>query len=145
MENIKIETTKKGYPALWESGGASTNKGYSQIITGCFGETLHPIYQPGGGHLCCGRHALFILQKGFYVINVFQRRGVFPEIYIYKIIKLNVPNLNEEWEANAEVLLINEFSEGEWDIDLEENLKNAVNAARDKSCHYHCRSTYYVE
>ena len=29
---IRIDKTKKGYPAIWECGGGMTNTGYSQII-----------------------------------------------------------------------------------------------------------------
>ena len=143
--SMKLETTKRGFPALWESGGGMSNTGRSQIICGRNGEARRPIYQPRGGHLACGNHALITVHEGFYIVKASQHRGTYS-LVIYKILKLKVQDLDGEgWEAKADILLINRFSEGEWDILLEEKFEAAVSAARRKSCSYHCRSAYYVD
>lgn len=52
--NIELTITKKGLPALWESGGGATNTGSATIIAGPNGEKLVPIYVRRSGHLSCG-------------------------------------------------------------------------------------------
>jgi len=72
MKKIKIEKTKKGYPALWEQGGGYTNTGEAQIIASSTGGPKKPVYIRRAGSLANGQHALIILEKnGFNEGSIF--------------------------------------------------------------------------
>lgn len=131
---IAVEFTKRGHPALWECGGGMTHRGSAQIICRCNGEPKTFTYAPHGGHLACGQHALFIVEKNDIVIKVFTHNGGLEEGHIYQIL---------DFQENKAVLReINNFSKGEWDQDLG-MFEHAVKAAHSKACDYHCRNIYY--
>lgn len=103
-----VERTKKGYPALWENGGAGRNTGDSVIVCGSKFEPLRPVYVPCGGHLSNGKHALFIVERGFHVITCSQWRGD-NTIKVERIAAI---------DGNKAILdKLCEFSQGEWDND----------------------------
>lgn len=81
---MKIERTKKGFPALWECGGGYTNTGEATIIASSNGAPKKPVYVRRRGHLANGQHALFILEKGDYIIECNHHRRDF-NIYVHKI------------------------------------------------------------
>ena len=82
---FEIERTKKGFPALWEAGGGYTNTGEATIIASPSGAPKKPVYVCRRGHLANREHALFIIEKGDYIIKCNHHRRDF-NIYIYKII-----------------------------------------------------------
>ncbi|MBI5421285.1 MAG: hypothetical protein HZA35_03170 [Parcubacteria group bacterium] len=146
MTTIKIDTTKRGFAAMWESGGGMTSGGSAQIITGRNGEARRPIYMPRGGHLCCGNHALVGVADGFYIVSASVRRGSRDSASIRRIVSTSVKDVDgASWQATAEVEEVNTFSRGEWDKPLEEKFSKAVEAAFQKASSYHCRSTYYID
>jgi len=131
---IDIEVTKKGYPALWEWGGGSSNTGKAEIITGREFERLKPVYIRQKGHLANTAHALFIVDKGYHIIRAWHHREDF-EITIYKILDFDIEN------KKATVRVINKFDNGEWDDEI--NVPSAVEVVKKKATDYHCRSPYF--
>lgn len=132
---IKIERTKKGFPAMWEAGGGFTNTGEAIIIAGKDGKPKKAVYVRRRGPLANENHALIPIVVGDYVISANHHRDDF-EIYVYRIIKI----LEEE----ASIEKIAEFSNGEWDVELPAHLEVAVMAAMQKATCYHCREPHYI-
>ncbi len=146
MKTIGIDTTKRGFAAMWESGGGMTSGGSSTIITGRNGEPRRPVYMPRGGHLACGNHALITVHDGFYFVHAGVSRGSRSSASVWRIVSTSVKDIDgEKWSASAEVELVNSFSKGEWDKPLDEKFAPAVEAAFRKAGSYHCRSAYYVD
>src|SRR3989344_3761112 len=146
MKTIGIDTTKRGFAAMWESGGGMTSGGASTIITGRNGESRRPVYMPRGGHLACGNHALITVHDGFYFVYAGVSRGSRSSASVWRIVSTSVKDIDgEKWSASAEVELVNQFSKGEWDKPLDEKFAPAVEAAFRKAGSYHCRSAYYVD
>jgi hypothetical protein len=135
---ITIELSKKGLPCMWEQGGAYSNTGYSMLIGDAFGNSKKAIYVKRKGELSCGEHALIPLHKGDTIVTVSQWRHDFT-INIYKVVNVDL----EEKFANLE--LINNFSCGEWDKDLDHTYKKIVGVAKDKATSYHCRNAMYIK
>jgi len=153
-KKIEIEKTKKGYPALWESGGSYSNTGKAIIIAGPNGEKKTPIYIRQRGHLACANHALFAVHEGDVVIRSSHHRGDFH----HEVCRLVTIRGDE-----AELELIAEFSRGQWDAGplgqkLEADLARmtagepplidlsiAVQAAEAKATCYHCRSPHFAK
>lgn len=135
---IRIELSKRGIPCLWEDGGGYSNTGDSTIIADMHGNPKKPIYICRSGHLSCGQHALIPVRVNDLVIEASHHRRDFS-IAISKIVSIDIE------ERFAELETVNVFSTGEWDKDLAEKLKKAVNAAMDKATCYHCRSPFYIK
>jgi len=135
MKTVKIERTKKGLPAMWESGGGYTNTGRAVIIADADGSKKKPVYIRLRGSLACENHALFVVKPGDIVVEANHHRRDF-EIRIWRIDQIQ--------EEEARLTLIHEYSRGEWDSDLDKNLQAAVEAAMKKATCYHCRGPHYV-
>lgn len=138
MNKIKVSITrsKKGIPCLWEEGGAYTNTGDCTCICDKDGKPKKAIYVRQRGSLACEKHALIPIRVDDYVVSANQHRGDF-EIYIYKIV-----NINEE---DADVEIVNKFSTGEWDCDVDDKFDNVIKAAKAKAEEYHCRTPYFIQ
>ena len=137
MMKIKIERTKKGFPALWECGGGFTNTGDATIIASPSGGPKKTVYVRRRGHLANSHHALVILEKGDYIIECNHHREDF-KITIYRI-------LNFEIEEDAAIVeLVHEFSRGEWDKEPPAYLEQAVHTAMFKATCYHCREPHFI-
>lgn len=137
VKQIAIELTKRGFPALWEEGGGTSHTGNAIIVAGPQGEPLIPIYVRTGGPLACGRHALFMVRKGYHVISCSRWREDY-NIEVWRIAEINVEN------KRATLELLCEFSQGEWDKEPHDKLSAAINAAIKKSKCYHCRQAHYI-
>lgn len=134
---MKIERTKKGLPAMWESGGGMTNTGHATIIANHNGAPKKPVYIRRSGSLSCNNHALFIVEVGDLVIEAGHHRFDF-EIAVYRIEAID----GEE----ARLSLLHEFSRGEWDVEPPADIMKAVEAAQEKAMIYHCRlPVYYID
>jgi hypothetical protein len=152
MRKLNIERTKKGFPALWESGGGYSNTGKATIIAGPNGEKKAPLYIRQRGPLACANHALFIVHEGDTVIQSSHHRGDFHH-EICRIVAIRGDEAELEWIA--------EFYRGQWDTGplgqkLEADLARmaagepptmelsiAVQMAESKATAYHCRNVYY--
>lgn len=131
---------------MWEEGGGMTSGGSGQIITGRLGEPRRPVYQPRGGHLACGEHALITVHEGFHVVRASVKRGSRDYCIISKIISTEVKDIEgERWEVTATLEELNKFSQGEWDQPLDPTFLPAVEAAFKKAGCYHCRCSHYID
>ena len=146
MKTIRVDATKRGLPAIWESGGGMTSGGSATIIAKRDGSKPRAVYVRRGGHLACGQHALVAVHEGFYVVHAGVSRGARSSATIERIVSVSVKDIDgEKWEAKAEVEEVNAFSRGEWDHPFDEKFAAAVEAAFRKASIYHCRSAYYID
>ena len=137
MKKIKIERTKKGFPALWEQGGGYTNTGEAQIIASSTGGPKKPVYIRRAGSLANGQHALIILEKNDFIIRTYHHREDF-EIFVYQV------KVFELGEDVALTELKYEFSRGEWNEEPPAELEQAVHTAMHKATCYHCREPHFA-
>lgn len=172
MKTLRLEKTKKGLPALWESGGGATNTGTATIIAGAAGEALRPLYVRTRGQLSCSSHALFVVGEGMHIIRADHHRGDFT-IRVYRIVNLVQgsfisPETGEsegaiQWDGCAhgetsglykegpEAVLstvTTEYDRGEWSGDFDPDdspLRAAIEAAKEKATCYHCREPHYYK
>ena len=136
---MKIERTKKGFPALWEQGGGFSNTGKAVIIASPSGGPKKAIYIRSRGSLANAHHALVILEVGDYIIKANHHREDF-EIQIFR-----VSNFEEEKEEIYAITeQVNCFSRGEWDEEPPAYLEQAVHTAMYKATCYHCRKPHYI-
>ncbi len=84
---IKLEKTKRGFAAAWESGGGWTSTGSAFIIAGPKGEAPAPLYVRRRGELACEDHALIVVKAGFFVVNARHHRRDFT-IRVSRIMKI---------------------------------------------------------
>lgn len=139
MKKVLIEKTKKGYPAMWESGGGFTNTGEATIIADKDGQPKKAIYVRNRGQLANLHHALVILEVGDYIVEADHHREDF-EIEILKVLGFE----DKEEETYAIVKQENYFSSGEWDTELPDFLEDAVHVAMEKATCYHCRCPHFI-
>lgn len=145
-KSIKIEATKRGLPAIWETGGGLTSGGSATIIAKSDGSKPRAVFVRTRGHLSGGPHALVCVHEGFYLVHAGVGRGVRQSATIERIVKTSVTDVHgEKFEAVAEVEVVNTFSRGEWDKPLDAKLEAAVEAAFRKASIYHCRSAVYID
>lgn len=136
IEKTNIERTKKGHPALWESGGGYRNTGFATIVANPDGTAKIPVYIRKRGTLSCSDHALFIVSVGDIIVKADHHRYDFV-IDVYRIAAIN--------GDEADIVPIHTFYEGEWDVEPPEDIADAVEAAKNKASHYHCRTPYYYK
>jgi len=133
---IETEKTKRGYHALWESGGGCTNTGGATVICDQNGLPKKAVYVKRSGHLSNREHALVVLAVGDYIINAYHHWRNFW-IKIYRVISFQ--------EKYAVTELVYKFSDGEWNESLPEYLQSAVTAAMEKATCYHCTRAHYIK
>ena len=135
MKKIRIEKTKKSYPALWECGGGFTNTGEATIIASPSGGPKRAIYIRNRGPLANAHHALIPIEVGDYIIFANHHREDF-EIELYKVV---------DFEENVAIVeLEHEFSRGEWNEEPPAELEQAVHTAMHKATCYHCREPHFA-
>lgn len=139
MKKVRIEKTKKGFPAYWEAGGGYTNTGDATIIAGADGQPKKAVYVRRRGHLASAYHALVILEIGDYIINADHHRGDF-EIRIFKVLGFE----DEGEKTFATLEQVNCFSKGEWNTELPVFLETAIEAVKEKATCYHCREPHFI-
>ena len=138
-QKVRLEKTRDGKSAMWETGGSSTNSGDATIIAGPRGEKLTPIYVPRDGYMT-GRHALFIVEPGCHVIEAFYEH---PELETY-VYRIDTIDKDDKGDYIATVSQLYYFKNGEWDHDAPEYLAEAIVAAEEKSMCFHCREAHYA-
>lgn len=136
MMKKTIERTKKGFPAMQEAGGGYTNTGDAVIIANSDGTAKKPVYIRRRGPLACENHALFVVKLGDIVVEANHHREDF-DIRIWRIDQI----LNEE----VQLCLVNEYNQGEQEVDPPAFLQAAVEAAKEKATCYHCRGPHFVK
>ena len=133
---IRVEKTKRGFPALWECGGGYTNTGEATIIASPRGGSKRALYIRRRGELANSQHALIPVAVGDYIVEAYHHRKNF-EIEIYKILDFE--------EETAVVEQVNRFIMGKWNAELPTFLEAAVEAAMQKATCYHCRKPYFIK
>lgn len=145
-KTIKVDATKRGFPAMWETGGGLTSGGSAMLITKRDGSKPRAVFVKTSGHRSGGPHALICVHEGFYLVYASVARGVRSSARIERIVSTSVKDIDgEKWEASAEVEVINTFGRGEWDAPVETKLEEAVETAFKKASIYHCRSAMYID
>jgi len=138
--NLEVEVTRKGYSALWESGGGASNTGSAFIIANADGSAPDALFVKTGGHLSNSDHALIIVKVGMKVISVSRHHAD------YHITIMSIEEIFEEdGKRFARCSTENFYYNGEWDNDLDSTIAEAVEAAKAKSESYHCRRPYWVK
>ena len=134
-----IALTKNGMPALWECGGAMTNSANCVIIGDKNANRKKPVFIRTGGHLSNDNHALFILNKDDIIVVGTRAHGD----YTFMILKyISFEKIKGDGIGEFEV--INHYSEGQWDSEIEPKYSNILEAAKTKMSKYHCRETVYA-
>ena len=134
-----ISLTKSGMPAMWESGGAMTNSANCVIIGDRNAQRKKPVFIRTGGHLSNDNHALFILNKDDTVVVGTRSRSD----YTYVILKY-VGYEKVGQGVIGEFVVVNHFSDGVWDNELDPKYTDILESARVKMNNYHCRDTVYA-
>lgn len=134
-----IALTKNGMPALWECGGAMTNSANCVIIGDKNANRKKPVFIRTGGHLSNDNHALFILNKDDIIVVGTRAHGD----YTFMIMKY-VSFEKVKGDGIGEFEVLNHYSEGQWDSELESKYSNILDAAKTKMSKYHCRETIYA-
>lgn len=136
---IRIEKTKKGFPAMWERGGGYTNTGVATIIANKDGLPKKALYIRQRGPLANEEHALIPLEVGDYIVEASHHREDF-EVEILKVLGFE----EKREETYAVVEPVNYFSNGEWEVELPVHLEVPVRASMQKATCYHCREPHYI-
>lgn len=133
---IPIVRSRRGLPCLWEEGGGFTNTGRATIIADSRGRRKRPIYIRGSGKLSCEQHALIPIEVGDIVVKASHHRRDF---------KITVFRIEAIFEKEAVVKTIMTFEMGEWAPEPPRGyIADAVEAARQKALHYHCKEPHYA-
>lgn len=125
MTKIELFISKKGIPCLWECGGGWSNTGEAQIICDKNGNPKKALFERTRGDLACKEHALIPVKTRDRIIRVDRHRDR------YKITAFVITAIN------------NDVAECE-PIRITSNLYDAVEAAKKKTCIYHCRTAIYI-
>lgn len=96
IKKIEIEKTKKGYPAIWESGGGCTNTGKATIVSSPNGQPKKPIYVRNCEKLSNSNHALFILEKGDLIVEASHHRRDF-DIRVWRVSSITKESIRTEF------------------------------------------------
>ena len=133
-----VSLSKNGIPCMWESGGGYSNTGNSKLIGDKNGCPKKAIYVKRRGELACMEHALIPIRINDIVVEANHHRGDF-DIDIYRITSIDINS------KKAELELLNNFSEEQWDRSLDKNYENIVDNAIRKAKSYHCRTAYFIK
>jgi hypothetical protein len=139
ITKMAIEKTKKGYPAVWESGGGYRNTGDATIVAGKSGQPKEAIYIRRRGSLANAPHALIVLEVGDHIVEAHHHR----EDFLIEVVKV-LDFEEKDGEMFAIVETVSRFDYGEWDAELPAFLEAAVQAAVEKATCYHCREPHFV-
>lgn len=132
---MKVTRSKSGLPTLCESGGGSSNTGFSTVVVGPNGEPLKALYVPKG--YSNGDHAIFVVTVGMIVIHCGRDR-IGENI---EGVRIDVIGIEGDPDEVATSPL---FSWENGDGDVPEEFREAVDAAHEKAHCYHCREPHFL-
>lgn len=115
VKKVKLDTTNKGLPAIWESGGGYTNTGSSRIVCNADGSKKRAVYIRNRGDLACREHALFAVEQGDIVIDASHHRRDFS---------ITVWRIKNVWEGEERTKKLVETAENL--LPKEEVIKKAI-------------------
>lgn len=138
ISRIMQENNIEWYPrlVLWESGGATSSKGYAKCIAKQNGDPMKPVFVRERGNLANSDHAMFVAKKAA-ICEVSQWAG---ENIKLSIVKIKGKKIMEEELWNVE------------DINYDKNIVPKrfvkyiplIDATVNKAHCYHCRSPHYM-
>jgi hypothetical protein len=136
-EVIPLGVTDKGYPLLYELGGACRNTAEATVIANPNGGKAKAFFMPMYGHMSNGVHAYIAPKVGMYILNTSYCQGERVST-IKKIVALK--------GASATVETVWEYSSSgpEDKFPPQDFLKCAYLALLAKASDYHCRSVYWA-
>jgi len=144
---IKYKPTQKGFPAVWEYGGAYSHKGEAQIIGDKEGKPMVPVYIKKHGELACKHHALFIAKTGMQ-IAVLKRHKEKWICALFVVVDIIPPKANSEYGI-LKLALVDAYT-GEASAStshgpIPDTHRRMVEAALEKARRYHCREPLYYK
>jgi len=77
-EKLDITTTRRGYPALWVGGGATTSRFSARIVLRA-GKLPPPLFIRTRGHRCNGDQALVAIKVGDVIIDIAGKLPAAPD------------------------------------------------------------------
>ncbi len=131
---VKAERTRSGLFGLWEQGGSvSKSNASSVIIARKDGSRPRAIFSKNEEN---GQHALVVLQKGFFVVEVV-RNVTELDVDLFRV---------DEISSTGEVKLVrkNYRQKGSWEGFLHPKFKPAVDAALRKAKIRNCKEMVYA-
>lgn len=134
---MKCAVTNTGLPALWEEGGYSGDAGEAVIITDVVGCPLRPVYIDNHKDNICGKHALFVIEPGYFIVKVKHNMGNF-RISISEVVLVT-------YEGDVIEKNVATFEHGRWNTLPQRGLSTAIATALEKSLCYKCREPHYYK
>lgn len=142
---MRIERTKKGHAAIWESGGGRQSAGKATIVTGKNGEALRPVFVKNSTN---GNHALIIVEPGCFVIQA-ERHSDALSIQIMQLLNFCKFVDGEEF---ADYHIVATYEADKWFGEMVKSedfvphpFEEAVLAAVTKAYCYSCCQPRYVK
>lgn len=128
-------TTRKRLPAVWESGGAiSDRSGAATLVAHPDGNPKRPTWVTRGPD-ACGNHSLFVVNEGDLVCKAW-RSGEAVGIGIYEITLIDGESALLEARHRC--------TGGAWDRTPPQHLLPLVRAAKAKVACLHCSDTHWA-
>ena len=131
---VKAEKTRSGLFGLWEQGGSvSKSEASSVIIARKDGSKPRAIFSKNEEN---GRHALVVLQKGFFVVEVV-RNDMELDVDLFRVDGIS---------HNGDVKLVrkNYRWHGQWENFVHPKFKPAIEAALKKAKIRNCKEMIYA-
>lgn len=131
--------------SIWETGGAESNSGKSEIVCGPKGEKLKPVRIIRKKENANGQHALFA-GKAFVVVSVTQHRNNFTVSISDYEIDPNSGTVKSATIGTWEIGYVKDIKNPEVFKDIPESIKDftdAIKSAMEKSLHYRCDDPHY--
>ena len=135
----ELEITKKGWPCLWEEGGAKKNASNATIVCDYDGKPKYPVVLKIRGNLACSKHALLPVFQDDTIIEV-TKNSEFTKIDILRILEI------KKKEKVAKVECIAHYENGRWDKEkIYLKYKEACDKAIEKANCFHCKEPHFVD
>lgn len=144
--------TEAALPGMWEQGGVIESNdafflGASVIITGPSGERKTSIINTEKYY---DQHALFIINKGNVVIEVYNTKIKKEQISLVRLWRINDLEKTKynAWRAYAKLInscIIKNKKEQTWNKPLDERFQEAINIAIEKSEIEACQQAVYFK
>lgn len=136
---INLTKTRKGYPAMWESGGAMMNSANATIVGGFNFNKLTPVFIKDVGSNACASHALFIVEEGYKIgLGESGADGEF-HLTIWVIDRITKEH-NGEFTASL-TQIYNSLVDGDY---IDSEFDPMASALKKKLMMFHCSEPIYL-
>lgn len=136
MDAIRVERTKRRFPAIWESGGYTPSKmaGWSVAVCAPDGSPLGYIFQNKFSKAKNGDHALFIIREGDVVCKTSLKNE--EEI-------VTLSRISDITCRDAHLAPIARAIDGKWDSSPHARYNRVISASRTIANTPHCWKVMY--